>query len=168
MLGHIGNADQTPVYFDMPSNITVNEKGAKAVLMRGTGNEKARISVMLGVLADGHKLPPYIILRRKTMPKEKLPVGLVFRCQEKGWMTNELMTDWVKVVWKRRRGTLLDKRGMLVLDSFKGHLTQQVEEEMRKANTDLVVIPGGMTSQLQVLYVVINKPFRNHLRQQYN
>jgi hypothetical protein len=93
------------------------------------------------------------------MPKEKLPAGLAFRRQKKGWMTNKLMMDWVKVIWKRRIGTLLNKRGMLVLDSFKGQLTQKVAEEMRKANTDIVVIPGGMTSQLQVLDVVINKPF---------
>jgi hypothetical protein len=99
MLGHIGNADQTPVYFDMPLKVTVNEKGAKTVLIRGTGNDKARITVMWGVLADGRKLLPYVILRRKTMPKEKLPAGLVFRCHEKGWMTNELIMDWIKVVW---------------------------------------------------------------------
>jgi hypothetical protein len=102
------------------------------------------------------------------MPKEKLPAGLVFRCQEKVWMTNELMMDWVKVVWKLRPGTLLNKRGMLVLDSSKGHLTQQIKEEMRKANTDPVVIPGGMTSLLQVLDVVVNKPFKDHLRQLYS
>jgi hypothetical protein len=83
-------------------------------------------------------------------------------------MTNELMMDWVKVVWKRRPGTLLNKHGMLVLDSFKGHLTQQVKEEMRKANTDLIVIHCGMTSQLQVLDVVVNKPFKDHLRHLYN
>jgi hypothetical protein len=168
MLGHVGNSDQTPVYFDMPSNVAVNEKGAKTVLIRGTCNEKARITVMLGVLADGCKLPPYVILRRKTMPKGKLPVGLVFWCQEKGWMTNELMMNWVRVIWKRKRGTLLNKRGMLVLDAFRGHLTQQVKEEMRKGNTDVLVIPGGMTSQLQVLDVVVNKPFKDHLRQLYN
>jgi hypothetical protein len=119
MLSHIRNADQTLVYFDMPSNVTINEKGAKTVLIRGMGNEKLRITVMLAVLTDGHKLPPYVILRKKTMPKEKLLVGLVFRCQEKGWMTNELMVDWVKVIWKQRPGTLLNKRRMLVLDSFK-------------------------------------------------
>jgi hypothetical protein len=100
MLGVIRNTDQTAVYFDMPSNITVNEKGLKIVLIRGTGNEKVRITIMLGVLADGHKLLPYVTLQRKTMPKEKMPMGLVFRCHEKGWMTNELMMDWVKVVWK--------------------------------------------------------------------
>jgi hypothetical protein len=96
MLGHIGNSDLTPVDFDMPSNVTVNGKGAKTVLIRGMYNEKARIAVMLRVLVDGRKLPPYAILRRKTMPKEKRPAGLVFRCQEKGWTTNELMMDRVK------------------------------------------------------------------------
>jgi hypothetical protein len=48
---------------------------------------------------------------------------------------------------------------MLVLDAFKGHLTQKFKEEMRKANSDLVIISGDMTSQLQALDVVVNKIF---------
>jgi len=35
-------------------------------------------------------------------------------------------------------------------------------------NTDLVIIPGGVTLQLQVLDVVVNKPFKNHLKQLYS
>lgn len=31
LLSQIGNADQTPVYFDMPVAYTVSEKGAKEV-----------------------------------------------------------------------------------------------------------------------------------------
>ncbi|KAK6324489.1 hypothetical protein J4Q44_G00038310 [Coregonus suidteri] len=34
-------------------------------------------------------------------------------------------------------------------------------------NGDLVIIPGGMTSQLQVLDVVVNKPFKDNLRKKY-
>jgi hypothetical protein len=34
-------------------------------------------------------------------------------------------------------------------------------------NTDIVVIPGGMTSQLQMLDVV-NKPFRENVKQLYS
>lgn len=167
LLGHIGNADQTPVFFDMPTNTTVADKGAKSVVVKTTGNEKNRITVMLSVLADGRKLSPYVILRRKTLPKEKLPKGLIVRCQEKGWMTNELVMDWVKVVWNRRPGALLRQRGMLVLDAFRGHLTPQVKKVLEDGHTDLVVIPGGMTSQLQVLDVVVNKPFKDCLRRQY-
>jgi hypothetical protein len=33
--------------------------------------------------------------------------------------------------------------------------------------TELVVIPGGMTSVLQLMDVSINKPFKDRLRQQY-
>ena len=35
-------------------------------------------------------------------------------------------------------------------------------------NTDLVIIPGGMTSQLQVLDVVVNKPFKDYLWKNYS
>ena len=35
-------------------------------------------------------------------------------------------------------------------------------------NTDLVIIPGGMIFQLQVLDVVVNKPFKNYLRKNYS
>jgi hypothetical protein len=80
-----------PVYFDVPSNYTVDDKGVKSVLIKTSGNEKMRVTVMLTVLADGMKLPPYVILNRKTMPKEQLPIGLIVRCQSNGWKTNELM-----------------------------------------------------------------------------
>jgi hypothetical protein len=56
----------------------------KMVLIRWMGNEKTRITVMLSVLANGCKPPPYVILCRKKMLKEKLLAGLIFRCQEKG------------------------------------------------------------------------------------
>jgi hypothetical protein len=54
---------------------------------------------------------------------------------------------------------------MLVLDAFKRHLTQEVKGEMRKVHTDLIVISGGMTSQLQVLNMVVSKPFKDQLHQ---
>ena len=38
-LDQIGNADQTPIYFDMPTSVTVNRKGEKFVLVKLTGNE---------------------------------------------------------------------------------------------------------------------------------
>ncbi|KAL1432591.1 hypothetical protein MTO96_013063 [Rhipicephalus appendiculatus] len=66
----IGNADQTPVYFDMASNTTVSVKGERDVNLLTTGNEKLRFTVMLSCLADGTKLRPYIVFKRKTMPKE--------------------------------------------------------------------------------------------------
>jgi hypothetical protein len=64
---HIGNADNITVYFDMPHNDTVDAKGAREVKIRSTGYEKQRVMLMLCITADGHKVPPYIILNHRML-----------------------------------------------------------------------------------------------------
>ena len=83
---------------------------------------------------------------------------------------NEHMKDWLLVVWNRRPGAILRKPGMLVMDVCNGHLTPEIEATLTGSsmNTDLVIIPGGMTLQLQVLDVVVNKPFKDHIKQLYS
>ncbi|TWW54824.1 Pogo transposable element with KRAB domain [Takifugu flavidus] len=126
----------------MPTPVTVHEKGEKSVILKSTGNEKSRVTVMLACLADGTKLPPYVVLKRKTVPKEAMPAGIIVRAQEKGWMETELVVDWLKVVWGRRRGGLRKKRNMLILDAFCGHLSDPVKKQVKAMNGDLVIIPG--------------------------
>ncbi|KAL1435126.1 hypothetical protein MTO96_011256 [Rhipicephalus appendiculatus] len=94
LLSQIGNADQTPINFDMPMGRTVNERGARSVLVKATGAEKQRFTVMLAVTAEGRKLPPYVIFKRKTVPKANFPAGIHIRAQEKEWMSADLMADW--------------------------------------------------------------------------
>jgi len=55
------------------------------------------------------------------------------------------MLEWLKIVWGRRPRTL-NQPSMLVLDAFKGYRTDTMKNQLRKMNTELVVIPGGMTS----------------------
>ena len=40
-LSQIGNMDETPVWFDMPTSKTVTSKGEKTVLVKTTGHEKS-------------------------------------------------------------------------------------------------------------------------------
>jgi hypothetical protein len=75
------------------------------------------------------------------------------------------LVERLKEVCHRRSGALLKKKGMQVLDAFRGHLTEKVKTVASNLlNTDLVIIPGGMTSQLQVLDVVVNRPLKDRLR----
>ena len=46
-LNSIFNMDETPVWFDMAGNITINNKGDKTVHIRTTGNDKNRFTVVL-------------------------------------------------------------------------------------------------------------------------
>lgn len=169
LMSQIGNADQTPVYFEMPYDTTVHKKGEKQVTIRTGGNEKQRCTVMLSITADGRKLPPYVVFKRKTLPK--IPGngthGVIVQVQEAGWMNTTLIEDWIKRVWMRRPGALLKKKCLLVLDSFRGHTTEEVKKILKKGNTDLAIIPGGLTSVLQPLHVCINRPFKAALKEMY-
>ncbi|CAG8780199.1 34495_t:CDS:2, partial [Gigaspora margarita] len=56
-LSNIANMDETPVWFDIAGNLTVEEIGAKTVHIRTTGNENNHFIVVLICFADGQKLP---------------------------------------------------------------------------------------------------------------
>ena len=63
-LANIGNMDETPMNFDMPPNRTVNSKGSKTVLIKTTGHEKTRFTVVLACMADGTKLKPMVVFKK--------------------------------------------------------------------------------------------------------
>ena len=141
----INNMDETPVYFDLVPGKTVNEKGAKSVLIQTTGNEKRHYMVVLAVSANGDVLPPMIIFKGKWALKFDFPKVLRWICD-----------IYLKFTKK--------DRSLLVLDSFRGHLTDSVKKTLRKGNIVMAVVPGGCTSKLKPLDVSINKPFKSELR----
>ena len=168
-LSQIGNADQTPLTFDLPSATTVALKGSRTVSINTMGNEKNRFTVMLACTADGGKLPPFIIFKRKTLPKGvKWPNGVMVRCQDNGWMDDMLMVDSVKNVWGKCPGGL-SKKSLMVLDAFRCHKSDRMKEMLKEEyRTTLTIIPEGMTSILQPLDVAINKPMKVMLQRRWN
>ncbi|KAG7166740.1 Pogo transposable element-like 1 [Homarus americanus] len=165
----IGNMDGTPMNFDMISNRTVEAKGSKIILVKTTGHEKARFTVVLSCMTDGTKLKSMIIFKRKTMPKVKFPAG-VYRyvhVHENGWMGEEVRL-WLEHIWSRRKGVLRKERSLLVQDMFRSQLTEPVKKYLKKHNTDTAVIPGGFISVVQPLDVCLNKPFKDRVRDRWN
>ena len=69
----IFNMDETPLALNMPPNYTISCKGKKTVIIRAQSQEKCKVSLVLGIIADGNKLPPLIILKgsnKTKIPKE--------------------------------------------------------------------------------------------------
>ena len=128
--------------------------------MKTTGNENNNFTVVPACLANGSKLKPIDICKRKTMPKEPIPSQIVVHVREKGWMDQVGMKLWNEKVWRRHEGGLLKKKSILVYDMFKTHLMDSIFFKLRDHNTDVAIIPGGLTSQLQPLDVSLNKPFK--------
>ena len=135
-LVNIGNMDETPVWFNMPTSKTVDSVGAKTVLLKTTGHEKTRFTVVLACLADGTKLKPMVIFKRKTMPKDNFPTGIVVHNHLKGWMDESGVKIWIEKVWRARPGGFANTQSLLVWNSFSAHLTDTVKQQLRENNLD--------------------------------
>jgi DDE superfamily endonuclease len=159
-LAYIGNMDETPVSFDLPTNTTVDELGARSVSIRTTGHERTNFTVVLTCMADGTKLPPLIIFKLKNIPRGNFPPGVIIRTNQKGWMNENEMLFWIENVWVKRE-RLSNPQSLLVLDSFSAHIVDSVKRRFSEKKTDIAVIPGGLTSRLQPLDVSVNKSFKS-------
>ena len=65
---------------------------------------KRQNSVVLGCMADGTKLKPMVVFKRKTMLKEKFPKGVLMHVHLKGWVDDEGCKLWINQVWINRSG----------------------------------------------------------------
>lgn len=81
-------------------------------------------------------------------------------------MSADLMADRVCTVWGRRPGALI-LPSLLVLDSFRGHLGENVRWELEELRIEIAIIPGGLPSVLQPLDVCVSKPFKDSVRHLY-
>ena len=108
-IGQLGNMDEVPLTFDVPSNKRVDVKGAKTFMIKTCGNEKTCYTVVLACCADGTRLPTLLILKRKTLLKDVIPHGIHVHVHSKGWMDGEGMKLWLEKVLAKRPGDLLKK-----------------------------------------------------------
>lgn len=162
---HITNMDEVPLTFDIPVNRTVEKTGTSTVSIRTTGNEKSSFTVVLGCQANGQKLPPMVIFKRKTLPKEKFPAGVIIKANPKGWMDEERMSEWLREVYvKRPDGFFHKSPSLFICDSMRAHLTDTVKTQVKQTNSVLAIIPGGLTKELQPLDIGVNRSFKVKLR----
>ena len=164
----IVNMDEVPLTFDVPLGRTVNKVGDSSVTLRTTGNERTSFTCVLSCTASGGKLPPLVIFKRITMPKESFPKGIVVRVNKKGWMDESMFKAWMSECYSQRPGGFFRQdKGMLVMDSMRAHITEGSLAAVRKTKSVPAIIPGGTTKYLQPLDISVNRPFKVELRNEW-
>ena len=167
------NFDETPVYFDMIGNTTLNIKGHKTIFIKNTNSQKKRITAGLCIAASGHILKPIIIYKGKNKGIIKgitNKKGYILKKNENSWMTKELFLHYIHIELKdylnAQRKTLINPaaKGLFVFDCFSGHIDEKIFNELKKINCDWAVIPPGCTSLVQPLDVSVNRSFKTKLK----
>uniref|UniRef100_A0A1X7UPU3 DDE-1 domain-containing protein n=1 Tax=Amphimedon queenslandica TaxID=400682 RepID=A0A1X7UPU3_AMPQE len=131
--------DETPLWLDMPGETTVTHSGDRSVSVRSTGVRPIR-----------------------ELDREP---GIIVAYSKNGWMNEELTKDWVRRGW----GALSFERRLLVWDTYRCNLMDSVKSVVdRKTQSDIVIIPGGLTGLVQPADVSWNKPFKTAYKELYN
>lgn len=116
---------------------------------------------MLAGIPHGRKLPPYIVFKDKTMPKERLQKKSSWphaRKEVDGWKpSTRYKTGYAVFGWPGQAAHL---PSLLVQDSFRDHLVSSVQATLKNFKATLASIPGGLISVLEPLDVNIGKPFK--------
>ncbi|CAI7735778.1 unnamed protein product [Closterium sp. NIES-53] len=106
----------------------------------------------------------------KTKVAQKTQEHVVVGCQANGWMEATGVIQWLDegvVPFLKPKFGVQSRSAMLVLDSYRGHLTKEVKARFAVLNIVPTVIPAGCTADVQPLDVSVNKSFKACVRQQY-
>ena len=87
---------------------------------------------VLACCADRTKLPPMIIFKRNSLPKEKIPSGVIVHMQGKGWMNEEGMKIWFNKVWSQRPVGLLKKKQLCLFWITSKPILHKVQKQLQQ------------------------------------
>ena len=167
---HIGNMDQTMCRFDMAPKATNHTIGDRTVRIAATGGSKKGFTVALAGLANGTKLPAFVVFREgrnavippRVMANLHVPQNVRLTASQNGWMTGDKMASWVNRVWGANED---DVRRLLILDQARIHTMQQTLDNLQDVETDVIFVPAGCTPICQPADVSWNTPFKAAMRQ---
>jgi hypothetical protein len=74
LLSQTGSVDQTPIWFDMLETTPIDHVGERSVQVTTTDADKYCDAANNTV---GHRLPLFVIFRRKNSPKRQFPQELL-------------------------------------------------------------------------------------------
>jgi hypothetical protein len=89
---------------------------------------------------------------------------MIVQWQLKGWIRSEFFDRLLAAVWNRKPRELLRKHEMCVLIALKGCLTLEIKAIISFTNCNWAGTYLEITSQLQVLNIVVNRLLRCHQR----
>ena len=168
------NMDQTPIPFTFNSKSTLDVVGARTVHVHKSTNDTKQATAAITITASGKMLPPLLVFKgakNGRIVKKEFPTfdkSMYYACQENAWMDEQVMLLWVEKVLKPYVESAPEGIvPLLLLDSYHYHVMASVVNEIQDLGVEVEHIPGSCTYLCQPVDIGINKPYKKHMRQQW-
>lgn len=76
-------------------------------------------------------------------------------------MHEEKMSEWLREIYTKRPGGIFHTAlFLLIYNSMHAHITNGVKNQVKRTNSLLAVIPGGLIKELQPLDIGVSRAFK--------
>ncbi|KAK1805078.1 hypothetical protein P4O66_019444 [Electrophorus voltai] len=163
----IGAMDELSIFIDMEQ---LDPASADSSSMMSTfklvGETDPLMDVVFAALADGTMLPTMVFLRGEPLSPDApaLPDIIVLEAKPEGFSDEERLQLWLDKVWRLHLDPSSGGKGLLVMDTYRGHITNDFLASLNSANTLPGMVPRACTSRLQPLEACIGPVFREFLQ----
>ncbi|KAG6968307.1 hypothetical protein JG688_00005891 [Phytophthora aleatoria] len=155
--------DETAIYFEDPRRQTVDQVGARHVVLKSRGFASMRVTAELAVTGAGRKLSPLVVWKGAKQDGHIARYGNVYvDHQPKAWVNSALLTHWLDLVFPPIFDTCTQCTA-LVWDSLRAHISKMVTARCAAKDVQMFVIPGGLTPYVQAGDIGIYKSFKYKL-----
>ena len=159
------NLDQTPLKYVPAMNHTMAKRNSKSVAIAGS-TDKRSITATFVITLGGHFLPIQLIYGGKTkqsLPRFKFPDSFSLSCNPKHYSNTEeslKLIDEILVPYVNSQREILrnpKQEALLIMDVFRGQITDDVTNRLKEKNIHVVLVPNNMTHLFQPLDLTVNK-----------
>lgn len=170
----IMNWDQTGIKLVPASSWTMAQRGSQRVEIGGAGDKRQITAVFCGTLL-GDFLPPQLVYKGTTPrchPRYKFPADWSITHSAKRWSNETTMLEYINdiivpYVEKMRELIDDDKPALVIIDNFKGQVTESVTARLEECNIHTCLLPANTTDQLQPMDLSVNKAAKDFLRDKF-
>ncbi|KAL0166309.1 hypothetical protein M9458_038153, partial [Cirrhinus mrigala] len=166
-LSSIGAMDELSIFVDMEQ---LDEASADSSSMLSAfklmGTTDPLIDVVFTALADGTTLSTMVFLRGEPLEKDAslFPDFFILEARPEGFTDEERLQLWLNKVWCRHIEPGSGGKGLLMMDTYKGHMSNEFLVTLNSANTLPGLIPRSCSRRLQPLEACMGPVLREFLQ----
>lgn len=164
-LSAIAAMDELSIFIDMEQLDPASADSSSIMsAFKLVGEKDPLLDIVLASLADGTILPSVVFLRGEPLsPDAPALPDIIVEAKPEGFSDEERLQLWFNKVWHRHTKNS-GGNGLLVMDQYRGHLSQKFQELLSSANTLPGIIPHACSCRVQPLEACVGLVLREFLQ----
>lgn len=166
-LSGIGAMDELSIFIDVEQLDGASADSSTLMsAFKLMGRSAPLIDVVFTALAEGTMLSTMLFLKGEPFSPDapSLPDFIILEAKPEGFTNEERLEIWLNKVWRPYVNPSSGGKGLLIMDTYKGHMADDFMAALNSANTLPGAIPRSSSRRLQPLEACVGPVLREFLQ----